>query len=122
MHELAIAENVLEIVRAHVPPEQEAEVRAVRVRVGPLSGVVPECLAFSFTALVHGTPLERAQVVVDPAPGAGRCDACGSSFDAALPPWSCPACGASDVQVQGGTELRVTEIELEDAPIGSEGP
>jgi hydrogenase nickel incorporation protein HypA/HybF len=121
VHELAIAANILDIVRAHVPPGQEAEVRAVRLRVGSLSGVVPECLAFNFGALVHGTSLAQAQLVVDSAPGAGRCRACDASFDAALPPWSCPACGAPDVEVQGGDELRVTAIELGDAPVGSGG-
>jgi Zn finger protein HypA/HybF involved in hydrogenase expression len=44
MHELAIAQNILEIVNQSVPEEQAAAVRLVRIRIGQLSGVVPESL------------------------------------------------------------------------------
>ena len=38
MHELGIAQNILEIVQQAVPKEQTAAVRSIRIRVGPLFG------------------------------------------------------------------------------------
>ena len=40
MHELSIAQNILEIVHQYVPEEQRAKVQSVKVQVGRLSGVV----------------------------------------------------------------------------------
>ncbi len=62
MHELSIAQNIVDIVQQYVPGEAMGDVRFVRVRVGGLSGIVPESLEFSFSAIVAGTPLGSARL------------------------------------------------------------
>ena len=44
MHELAIAQAILALVQRHVSDDQASLVRAVRVRIGDLAGVVPDSL------------------------------------------------------------------------------
>jgi hydrogenase nickel incorporation protein HypA/HybF len=58
MHELSIAQGILDIVREHVPEGQSAGVRTIEVRVGRMSGVVPESLEFCFEALVLDSPFQ----------------------------------------------------------------
>jgi hydrogenase nickel incorporation protein HypA/HybF len=60
MHELSVAQGILDLVRRHVPDDQAGAVRAVTVRLGALSGVVAESLDFCFGAIVTGTPYARA--------------------------------------------------------------
>ena len=55
MHELGIAQNILEIVQQSVTKEQAPAVRWIRIRVGQLSGVVPDSLEFCFQAIVSET-------------------------------------------------------------------
>jgi hydrogenase nickel incorporation protein HypA/HybF len=70
MHELSLARNIMTIIGEHLPEGREAELRSVRVRVGPLAGVSPESLRFCFDALASGTPLAGATLEIDLANGA----------------------------------------------------
>ena len=46
MHELSVAEGILDIVRCYVPATDGAKVRAVKVRVGRMAGVLPYVAGF----------------------------------------------------------------------------
>lgn len=117
MHELSIAQSILEIVEQYVPREARADVRSVRVRVGSLSGIVPESLKFSFSAIVAETPLGSARLDIENVPPICRCEGCGAEFQAADLVFACPGCGGINTRLISGSELRVVDIELEDAPV-----
>ncbi len=114
MHELSIAQGILEIVQQYVPETQAGGVRSVRVRVGPLSGIVPESLDISFGAIVAGTPWETARLDLVRVPARSRCNGCGRDFDAEELVFCCPLCNSLDIRVISGTELEVVEIETEE--------
>jgi hydrogenase nickel incorporation protein HypA/HybF len=69
MHELSLANGIFDIVRQYVPAERALLVRAVRVRVGDLAGVVPDSLAWCFSAIVSDTPYEKAWLAFNPTTG-----------------------------------------------------
>lgn len=117
MHELSIAGGILDIVREHVPQDRHSAVRGVRVRVGSLSGVVPESLEFSFAAIVADTPLQHASLVIEHVPVRVRCNRCRCEFGAELPIFVCPQCTSADTTLLHGNELHVVEIELVDEPV-----
>jgi Zn finger protein HypA/HybF involved in hydrogenase expression len=79
MHEASIAAGILELVRQHVPAEDARRVRAVRVRIGDMAGVVPESLEFCFDAIIAGTDLGFAFLEIDRIPAHGVCGECGSA-------------------------------------------
>ncbi len=117
MHELSIAQNVVEIVRQYVPNDALAGVRSVRLRVGRLSGVVPESLEFSFNAIVSGTPLESALLNIELVPTLCQCASCEGSFEASDFVFLCPSCGGSDIKIISGSDLHVVDIELEETDV-----
>ena len=117
MHELSIAQNIIEIVEQYVPGAAMAEVRSVRVRVGRLSGIVPDSLEFSFSAIVAGTPLGSARLDIEDVPAVCRCEACSAEFEAADFVFVCPACGNVNTRLLSGSDLQVVDIELEEAPV-----
>ena len=119
MHEMGIAASVLDIVRQYVPDAQAPLVRRVSVRVGELAGVQAESLRFCFDAMVAGTPYGAATLAIEYIPAVRRCRPCGTSFPGAAWLARCPTCGAPDAPLEGGDELSVTEVELDDA--ASEG-
>ena len=81
MHELGLAESILDLVRQHVPDEAAAGVGAVRVRVGHLAGVIPESLAFCFGAIVAGTPYAGATLAIESVPASAELRVVDLEFD-----------------------------------------
>jgi len=114
MHELSIAQNIIEIVHESVPADELPDVRAVKLRIGAFAGVVPESLEFSFTALVADTALSNARIQIEHIPFIIQCHACRQSFSNEHGFVICPNCGGVDTKILSGTELQVDEIELDD--------
>lgn len=108
MHELAITQSVVDAVSEHAAG---AQVASVRLRVGKLSGVVPDAMRFCFELITDGTGLQGAQLVIDEPPGAGHCRSCGCDLTLADLILLCP-CGSADVDVIAGRELTVQSIEV----------
>lgn len=107
MHELAIAESVV----SSVLERTEGPVTVVRLRVGRLSGVVPDALTFCFELAAVGTPLEGARLEVEEQPGTARCRTCGVEFAMADAFLLCD-CGSADVELLTGRELAVASVEV----------
>ncbi|MFD0424932.1 hydrogenase maturation nickel metallochaperone HypA/HybF [Streptomyces parvus] len=118
MHELSIAMAVVDQVESAVR-EQEAEAgdaraRSLTLRVGELSGVVPEALDFSFGVAAQGTVLADARLLIETVEGRARCEECGRDTATGMPPdlW-CGACSRA-MSLTGGRELEIARVVLED--------
>jgi hydrogenase nickel incorporation protein HypA/HybF len=114
MHELAIAQNILELVQQSVPKEQAGAVRWIRIRVGQLSGVVPDSLDFCFNAIVSETEMPKASLAIEHMPTVSRCKNCMYQFQIEDLVFLCPACRSANLELISGKDLEVVEIELAD--------
>lgn len=119
MHELSIAQNILEIVHQHVTREQESGIRKIKLRIGEQSGVVPDSLEFCFSAMISGTALEHAALAIERIPLTMRCGNCGRESRVDFGAVTCPGCGSGTLTMISGTELEIVEIELEDGDDGT---
>jgi hydrogenase nickel incorporation protein HypA/HybF len=145
MHELSIASAILDAVRSEAEKHPGAHVAKVCVRVGELSGVVPDALSFGFECLVQGTDLDPLTLVIESVPRRQHCPQCDATFDVTngrrdsggagssglSPVWdsalrtldsglslACPCCGHTETQLAGGDELDVAYLELESPESG----
>ena len=111
MHELSIAEGVVDVALRHA---RGRRVAVVSLTVGHLRQVVPSALEFAFELVAQGTPLEGADLRMEEVPAVGRCRSCG--MDTPLPelPLICRSCASWDVEVTQGEELLVDSLELEE--------
>lgn len=107
MHELAIAESVVTTVLERTT----GRVSVVRLRVGRLSGVVPDALMFCFELAAAGTALEGATLEIEDQQARAHCRTCGQDFSLDDPILLC-ACGSADVHVLAGRELSVMSVEV----------
>lgn len=113
MHELSIAQSMLDIVLQEAARHGAQKVQKVVVRVGAYSGVVPHSLRFCFDMVKKDTPADEAELEVTQAPIEGLCAACGQVSQLSEPTLTCPACQAEELQLSGGQELYVDYIEAE---------
>lgn len=65
MHELSIAHDIVATVTRHLPPENRAPVRWVKLSVGVLNHFASDSLRFCFAAASEGTALEGAKLDID---------------------------------------------------------
>ncbi len=110
MHEAAISEALLYQLASLAGVNGWARVIRVRVRLGLLSGVVPEALEFAFEALSAGTPAEGAELVMETEPGRFSCADCGE-LDLDRLDFTCPRCGGGLQLLRAGRELLLCGIE-----------
>ena len=113
MHELSI---MAEAVRMAVEAAQAAGAKRVtelRLRVGALSGVVPDALQFAFEAMAAGTLAENATLTIEHVPARFWCETCLREFEAARLFAECPQCNTSSRSLRAGRELELASLEIE---------
>src|SRR3954447_10938346 len=118
MHELSIADALVQIVSRHADGRR---VTRVEVKVGHLRQVVPDALEFAFELVAQGTPAEGAELVMEEVPADVRCRSCGAESRLEAFPAHCAPCGSLDVEVTGGDELLVDALELEEQQLSRSG-
>jgi hydrogenase nickel incorporation protein HypA/HybF len=114
MHELSIAQSIISIVQENLNQEQQHSVKCVKVKIGKLSNILVDSLVFGFEALTKETNLDGVVLEVENIPLTIRCKDCETltSLDDYI--FSCPACDSTAITLVSGTELMVSEIELND--------
>jgi hydrogenase nickel incorporation protein HypA/HybF len=113
MHELSIAHAVVSTV-VDALPSPDARVTQVRLRIGELSGVVPQALEFAYDVAADGTPLADAALVIERSPIVIDCPTCGEQRLNSAHDFRCPVCDQPCGAVIGGEELEILDITLED--------
>ena len=111
MHEMSIAQSILEVVQEHAG-KNEHRVRIIRLRIGEMAGVVPESLRFCFEVASEGTRAQGAELLIDEIPIKCRCGHCDAEFSVERFIFLCPTCGTSDVELISGNELDVVELDV----------
>lgn len=114
MHELSIAQNILDIVKENLPANGGGKVKTVKVRIGELAGVIPDSLEFCFAAITRDTPMEESKLEIERTAIVARCMNCGAESVIQELVFKCPACESVNMKVISGNELQVAEIEVDD--------
>ena len=113
MHEMALSESVLQILEQSARAQGFSRVRKVWLEVGDLAGVDREAMRFSFGAVVNGTLADDAELEFVSSPGKAWCMRCSDNVEISSRGDACPVCGSYQLQVVGGNELKVKELEVE---------
>jgi hydrogenase nickel incorporation protein HypA/HybF len=122
LHEAAIAAGILDAVTGTLAGRTTGRLRAVRVRIGRLAGVVPDCLTFAWDVIREGTLADGVPLEIEAVSVRARCRSCEREYDVEDLSLLCPGCGGLDVEMLSGRELEVRELEVDDEePVGSGG-
>lgn len=113
MHELAIAQSIVKAVVKEKKEKRLSSISTVGLRIGSLSGVLPDALRFSFAVAVEGTVLADARLEIEHVPAEGRCRCCAADVRLAEGSFLCPICCSGSVDLRNGQELEIAYIEGE---------
>lgn len=113
MHEMSLAEGVIQLLEDSARQNAFSRVKTVWLEIGKLSGVEAESMRFCFDAVARGTLAENAMLEIIETPGAGHCAECNGIVEVVERFQPCPACGSFAIEVTGGAEMRVKELEVE---------
>lgn len=113
MHEMSLAESILQIVEDAAAKQGFKRVSEVRLEIGALAGVEPEALTFCLDVVFRGSVAAGARVELERLPGQGFCLDCGETVPVMARYDACPKCGGYQVQATGGTEMRVKDLLVE---------
>ena len=113
MHEMSLAEGVIQLIEDAAKREGFTRVTGVWLEIGQLAAVETEALRFCFDAVTRNSVAEGAKLEIVVLPGQGWCMKCCETVPMTEHLGACPKCGSHQVQVTGGTVMRVKELEVE---------
>jgi hydrogenase nickel incorporation protein HypA/HybF len=112
MHELAIAQSIVEFLQEQAEERGFKRIESVGLNIGDLSDVVPEALEFGFQSITQGTDLERVKMKISRIPVEATCRDCGSHFKVEDHLFVCPKCSSRLIDLTSGQEIDVSYIEV----------
>jgi hydrogenase nickel incorporation protein HypA/HybF len=113
VHELSIAQSLMEIVLEEGRRHRLGRVKLIRLQVGELAAVVPESLEFCFEMVSKDTIAEGAVLDIESVPVVANCSQCRMAFEVENHVFLCPQCGEPTFELVSGRELSVVSIEGE---------
>ncbi len=112
MHELSVANSIIEVALEEMTKRQTESIVSIGVRIGALTCVSPEALSFSFEAAIADTPLAGTKLVIEQVPVKGRCKSCSRYMAIRDFVFACPSCGSRNLSIKEGEELDIAYIEV----------
>ena len=114
MHEIGIANSILDAARSEAARHPGAQPRKVAVRIGELAAVDANALRFAFEVLTQDTDLETLELEIELCPRRQRCCACAADFEVIGYELRCPRCGGEHTKCVGGDQLELAYLEMEE--------
>ena len=112
MHELSLANNIIDQVCETGRLHRAEKIISVRVLIGPLSGVGPDPLEFCFTEVSMGTLAEGALLIMEKSPLVIKCLHCEKESEVTPDNLLCPHCNHYEVLVLSGLEFKIIDLEV----------
>lgn len=120
MHELSMAQGIINAVLDTANTNNATEVTEVSVEVGRLAMINPEQLQFILGVLVENTIMEDAEIKFEEIPAEIQCNDCDYKGEAILddkdhyaPMVKCPKCDSLSVETLNGKDIVVKNIVIE---------
>lgn len=113
MHELSIAQNIIEIVTNTFAKSNAQQINEIELEIGEFSGVELDALEFALETSLESTQFKNAEFFITTRQGRGNCNNCKSEFEMKTLYDTCPDCNSFDIDIVQGQELRVKSINVD---------
>ncbi|MFG1464686.1 hydrogenase maturation nickel metallochaperone HypA [Xanthobacter sp. DSM 24535] len=112
MHEMALCESLRDALEDAARTQSFSRITRVRLAIGAFAGVEVEALRFGFDVVMRGSLAEGAELIVMEEGGTAWCFDCGITVPLSGRLDPCPACGGERLVPNGGTEMKIKDLEV----------
>ncbi|MCF6318346.1 MAG: hydrogenase maturation nickel metallochaperone HypA [Proteobacteria bacterium] len=113
MHEMSLCEGILQVLETEAAKQGFKKVKIVWLEIGELSSVEPQALLFSFEVVTRNSIADGAELKIIDIAGTAWCMQCSEPVTIKKRFDECPQCGSYQLQVTGGEEMKIKELEVE---------
>ena len=113
MHELSITEHLLNDCIREASARHASRIRVIRLCIGHLRGIVPDCIQIYLDMLAEGTIAEGARIESETLPVKVHCLDCGSEGEITPHHLQCPHCGSLKLKLLSGKEFYIKSLEVD---------
>jgi len=113
MHEQSIVESLLTLALGNAEKAGARKIVSIHLVVGDYTGVVEDAVNFYFGFLSKDTIAAGAKINCAHVPGQLRCRDCDVLFPLQKHDYHCPKCQGRRVEIVGGRELYIENMEVE---------
>lgn len=113
MHELSITEHLLEDCVREAEAKNASKIRVIRLCIGALRGIVPDCIQIYLDMLAEGTIAEGAQIESETLPVKVRCLNCGREGEITPHHLECPHCKSLRLKLLSGKEFYIKSLDID---------
>jgi len=114
MHELYLAESIINIVSEYAKCDGFKKVNSILLSYGRLSCIESKSLQFAFDVQSKSTPAEGSALHFKILPAAIHCFSCEKDLEVKAHTGICPSCGGTEVLLTAGTEeLQILELDVD---------
>ncbi|BBL70171.1 hydrogenase maturation nickel metallochaperone HypA [Methylogaea oryzae] len=113
MHELSLCQGILDTLETESRKQNFHRVRSVQLEIGALSGVDEEALRFGWEAVSPATLAAGSVLDIVRIPGSAWCFDCQDTVQVEQYYDPCPRCQGHKLQVNGGEQLKIKQLEVE---------
>ena len=110
---MSLCESMLQIIEQSAETQGFNKVKTVWLEIGALAGVEKPALEFSFEVVTRSSLAENARLEMIDIPGTAWCMQCCKPVVVSARFDDCPECGSGQLQITGGEEFRIKELEVE---------
>jgi hydrogenase nickel incorporation protein HypA/HybF len=112
MHEVSIMAEAVRMAVESAKAAGAGRITGLRLRVGTLSGVVPDAMRFAWDVVSRDTIAAGARLEIESVPAAGWCATCRAEFAFADFFNECPLCHHVSGEMRRGRELDIASVEM----------
>ena len=113
MHEQSIVESILGLALENAKKANARKIIRINLIVGDYTGVVEDAVNFYFGFLSKNTIAAGARLAYTHVAGQMRCRDCDILFPLQKRDYRCPKCDGQRVEIVGGRELYIQDMEVE---------
>ncbi len=114
MHELPIAEKILNLALENARAEGASRITDLHLVLGPFSAVTEDSIRFYWDMLSRDSVAAGARLHFRPSPAKLRCEACGREHQPVGASLSCPECQSLKATILQGDEFFLESIDIKE--------
>jgi hydrogenase nickel incorporation protein HypA/HybF len=111
MHEIGVLIEVVKSVERFAKENDVEKIESLVLQIGELSSMIPKYMKTLYPGAVEGTILEGSELKIEILPANGLCKECNTVYHAVSSKGICPSCNSKNMELLGGKEFYIKEIE-----------